>query len=195
MAGNIGYYSRPTRRVYVLRGFDGCEPKTFTKSASITAANDANGANPIVSGDIVSLVNGEWVRGATVNTIPHIALSDSFDTDVIAAGKLPALSCAGKFEIETVRYDSLLTYVEDQDTLYAKLNAETDAGVISNVSDATTDASIIGIVSRGVTDLNATATITGYTPNAGAKTLVHPQQDNALGPVSVLAFVTNYQRV
>jgi hypothetical protein len=199
MVGNIGFYSRPKRRVYVLRGFDGCEPKTFTKSAPIAATYGVGEANEIKSGDVVSIVSGEWVRGAQDGVVPFIALSDASDTDVKAAGKLPALSCAGKFEIETHTYDSTQAYVEDSDTLRAGLytnQTEAAKGVTSAAAGGGIGANVIGIVSKGVVALNGTKTGTAAVPGQTPATpteFVHPQQENILGPVSVLNFITNYQ--
>lgn len=211
MAGNYGFYSRPKRRVYVLRGFDGCEPKTFTKSAPIAAGYRKGESKEIVSGDVVSIVGGEWVRGATENAIPYIALSDAADTDVEASDKLPALSCAGKFEIETARYDDGETYTEDSSVLRAHVNGATttaNEGLLTSAAAAGGDVSndVIGYVSRPITALNATASLgaspyapidnTGFAGGAAAaQTFVHPQQENIQGPVSVMAFITNWAPV
>jgi hypothetical protein len=197
--------------MHVLRGFDGCEPSNYTKEAAIHPDNAATGVNPIVSGDVVSIQGGVWVRGLVDGVIPYLALSDAKSTDVIGTGKLPALSCAGKFEIETARYNTALTYVEDTDEVRGHLNGQAGEGTVTNaVAGATIGNDIIGYVSKGVVDLNLARNVDIITPEPGLeptdytnfvgtpKTFGYPFQTNELvpgGSVSVLTFITNYVRV
>ena len=169
-AFNAGYYKRNTRRVYVLRGFDGCEPSTFTRTAPAADGQE------IMSGDTISLDNGEWVKGVPQGQVPYIALSDYNDTDVKASGLLPALSYAGKFEIETVSYVDD-TYEED-DPLVAATSS--NAGKLAKGAlDGSAD--ILAFASRGgVTNLNA---------GTGPKREVNSETAN------VLTFITNWQPV
>lgn len=175
MAFNAGYKTRPTRRVYVLRGFNGCEPETFTRTAAIT-----DGVT-VRSGDVVSLTDGKWVLGATKGKVPYIALSDGTDTDVNASGLLPALSCAGQFEIETASYDTDGSYAEDTPL---KAGTTTKAGLITNATgfdEAGVD--IIGVASRGgLTNLNS---------GAGPKREVNATAGSD-GAVNVLTFITRW---
>lgn len=141
MAFNKGFHQRATRRVYVLRGFEGCKPETFTYQAP---ASDGN-SRSILSGDVISLDGGEWVLGAANGVKPYIALSDESDPDVRGSGLVPALDCSGKFEIETVRYDTDANY--DQDTPLAAATAG-DLGLLTaNALNGSSD--IIGHVTRG----------------------------------------------
>lgn len=174
MAFNAGYHTRPTRRVYVLRGFNGCEPETFTRTAAIT-----DGVT-VRSGDVVSLSAGKWVLGAAAGKVPYIALSDGSDTDVNASGLLPALSCAGQFEIETASYDTDGTYAED-----TPLKAATagDAGLITNATGYDDAADLLGVASRGgLTNLNS---------GSGPKREVNATAGSD-GAVNVLTFITRW---
>ena len=92
----------------VLRGFNPNEPQTLTQAYPV-----ADGVT-VLSGQVVSLVYDDayvgkhkWVLGWTAG-IPYIAINDwapstglGADADVMEAGKLPALSSAGQFEIQT----------------------------------------------------------------------------------------------
>lgn len=176
-AFNSDYYKRTKRRVYVLRGFDGCEPSTFTRQAAVK-----DGVT-VGSGQVISLdSNGEWILGAPAGKTPYIALSDSVDTDVNSSGLLPALSCAGKFEIETAYYTVDSTLVGEDIPVIAA-TAEANAG---DITDGATDgtADIIGFTSRGgLHDLNAPA----ENGNSGPKVEVNATDGN------VVTFITNWQ--
>lgn len=181
MAGNYGFNpgngSSPRRRVHVLRGFNGCEPDSFTKSRPV-----ANGET-IYSGQVMSLnSSGEWVLGQdTPGKTCYIALSNHDDTDVKASGKLPGLSCAGQFEIETPWYDDVDTYVEDTTKVVAD---SVELGSIGTDGGATVD-TIIGKVTRAPYKLNEIIT---SGPNDG--TAVYPFQSNELGTTEVITFIT-----
>ena len=124
----------------------------------------------------ISLDDGEWVKGVPQGQVPYIALSDYNDTDVKASGLLPALSYAGKFEIETVSYVDD-TYEED-DPLVAATSS--NAGKLAKGAlDGSAD--ILAFASRGgVTNLNA---------GTGPKREVNSETAN------VLTFITNWQPV
>lgn len=166
-----GHYKRAKRRVNVLRGFDGSDPTTFTHNAPV-----ADGVT-IYSGQVVSLdSNGEWVLGATKGKVPYIALSDSVDTDVSSSGLLPALSCAGKFEIETAWYASGV--YTDNTVIVAATGG--DAGKIAAQATPSTSAStdILGIATRGgLKDLNG---------GPG------PKIDSQAEDANIVTFVTNW---
>lgn len=170
-AFNSDYYKRTKRRVYVLRGFDGCEPSTYTHQAAVK--EDV----PIGSGQVISLDgNGEWILGAPAGKTPYIALSDSVDTDVNSSGLLPALSCAGKFEIETAYYTEDAALDSEDIPVIAATGG--DAG---DITDGALDGSadIIGFTSRGgLTDLNS---------GSGPKIEVNATDGN------IVTFTTNWQ--
>jgi len=205
---NPGNGSSSKRRVNVLRGFDGMEPSTFTKIAPVAAGQ------AIYSGMIISLNNAnEWVKGQfTSGKTCYIALSNYDDTDVSAAGALPALSCAGQFEIETAWYASAGTYIGDLSYLKAEI---TPTGEVINAAyDITTTIGKVtnsiyrknyniagtnqykllgtytaaGAVSSSVVPLNNyTTTGSGST---GSTAVDYPFQSNEAGIVNVLTFIT-----
>lgn len=102
----FGTVKRQYPRVEVLRGYNPNEP--FTLSAAYPVADGVT----ILSGMVCSLqynvdADGltKWVKGWAAG-IPYIAINDwnpdtQKDEDVFEAGKLPALSCAGQYEIQT----------------------------------------------------------------------------------------------
>lgn len=157
---NAGYVKRTTRRVNVLRGFDGCNPNTFTRTAPI------KDSVTVVSGALLALVTDgsggfEWdLYDADVvahrTSIPYIALSDGEDTDVSASGLLPALSCAGKFEIETPLY-AAGTYVENTPIVAGGTATKgTIAAGTVDVNGNIEAGALIGHATRGgYADLNA----------------------------------------
>ena len=142
-AFNEGYSKRPKPRVNVVRGFNGNEPSTFTRSAPVTEGV------AIVSGQVISLDDGEWVLGAAQGSIPYIALSDSTDTDVSGSGLLPALSCAGQFEIETGWFKADDTYGENTPLIAGA------TGLVEEGDLTDTEVDIIGFATQeGVKNLN-----------------------------------------
>jgi hypothetical protein len=172
---NAGYTKRTNRRVNVLRGFDGCNPNTFTRTAPVKSGET------IKSGALITLdsVSGEWVAydvSSHAEQVPYIALSDDTDTDVAASGLLPALSCAGKFEIETPLFDDD-TYAED--TPITGGTGGTAGLIAVGALDGTVP--LIGVASRGGrVDLNA-----------GGGPKVEVNADNS----EVVTFVTNWQPI
>jgi hypothetical protein len=172
-AFNMGYYQRAKRRVNVLRGFDGCEPTTFTRQAAVSEEVT------VQSGQVISLNgSGEWILGAVDGKTPYIALSDSIDTDVKSSGLLPALSCAGRFEIETAFYN------ETTDLTGEDIPVIADPGVAGDVTDTpigSAEAQVIGFTSRGgLTNLNSAS---------GPKIEVNAVDGN------IVTFTTNWQPV
>jgi hypothetical protein len=110
----FGTIKRLYPKVEVLRGFNPNEPHQFSRAIPVaidTTGSQQSNANYgknilIYSGQVISqswnsvLGAYEWVLGWTAG-IPYIALQDSFQEDVLEAGNLVGLSCAGQFEIET----------------------------------------------------------------------------------------------
>ena len=169
---NSNYPKRAKRRVNVLRGFDGADPSTFTRVAAVASAHAAGGGDEIVSGELVSFTTGEWVKGCPAGQVPYIALSDTSDHDVKSSGLLPALSCAGKFEIETAIYDGDDTYNEETPIVAGATAGEIAAGALDGTAD------IIGFASRGgETDLNG---------GLGPKIEVNAEDGN------IVTFITNW---
>lgn len=170
-----GTITRTYPRVRVLRGYNPMEPQTLTRSLPV-----ADGVT-ILSGQFISpkwnssASQYEWALGLDSGTTEgFIALKDSADTDVVSAGTLPALSCVGKFEIQTPFY-------KDGDTYNSGTYLTAD-GVTGDLKAATLTgtAHIFGIVTniRGVVDIAA--------EDSSAV------RDNT-GKVTVLQFTTHFQ--
>lgn len=133
-------------RLEVLRGYNPEAPQEFR-----TAYPVASGVT-VKSGQLVApkynsdIDDYEWVLPGT--DTGHVdqyywANNDSNDFDVIEAGKLPALSCAGQFELQTAYYTT------DNYAPGALIGVDTaEPGNIKVLAtNATTDV-IIGEVSR-----------------------------------------------
>jgi len=148
---NIGIYTRAYPRVRVLRGWNPNEPQTLTQSLPV-----ADGVT-ILSGQAISpkwnsvTSQNEWVLGLDSGaTTLYVAVKDSADLDVVSAGTLPALSCAGKFELQTAFYDSRSTFNEG-----VFVTADGVTGNFKAVAATTTTDNIYGVVTRihGISDL------------------------------------------
>jgi hypothetical protein len=145
-----GTYARTSPRVKVLRGYEGNESSAITTVAKITDGQT------IVSGQVISLSSGTWVLGCAAGSIPHIALQDGTDTDVISSGLLLGLSCSGKYEIETAAINSALTYNEGTALKAGVTGADSEnggsTGNLGNVVPATVSggaADILGYCTHG----------------------------------------------
>lgn len=186
--GTAGNRTKP--RIEVLRGFDPNEPTNLRVSAPVAAGVT------IKSGQIVSLWYNtetsrlEWVLGVDTSgggrnqpayTQCYLAYNDSSDFDVQASGLLPALSCAGEFEVQTGYYKVGDTYNHEVLLTYD--------GLTGNVKATTLESGepIIGIchLMRGLIDvapINSNVTrdgdgkvlvvqfITRFLPNTGDAT-------------------------
>jgi len=136
----FGQVYRTNPRVTVLRGYDPNEPTTLTQHAPVQEGIT------IESGQVISLswnaVKGvdEWVLGCAPGVLPYIALQDynemigstgiGRDEDVIEAGKLTGLSCAGDFEIETAHFDSEGTYNVDTPLTFDGVTGDVTVGTL-----------------------------------------------------------------
>ena len=214
-SGLINTRTKP--RVTVLRGFDPNAPMTMTQSLPV-AVSSGLGTTGQKSGQVISstwdpaLGSYAWVLGLTGAALtagsnkvskntPFIALQDAADEDVIEAGKLTGLSCAGQFEIQTAYYTSGTYYVGSQ--------LKADASTLGNVTlvSATGDI-VIGQVTRApVVAANASSTAAysnafftlsaSYTGGSGSATgigaVFYPGTDSsAVAPNQVICFATNY---
>jgi hypothetical protein len=158
-----GTIKRLYPRVEVLRGFDPNEPKTFTQAFPVSASGSpsivVDGAIIpsilIYSGQVISATwnsgdgQYEWQLGWTSGSIPYIALNDSTDRDVLEAGNLVALSCAGKFEIQTPFITGLNGLAGSLGTLTIDVPLTPD-GTSGNLKPATglSGVPIVGYVTR-----------------------------------------------
>jgi len=99
----FGTVKRQYPRVEVLRGYNPNETQQLSQAYPVT-----DGVT-ILSGQVISKNwnagrgQYEWVLGWTAG-IPFIAINDSADADIVEAGKLPALSSVGEYEIQTPFY-------------------------------------------------------------------------------------------
>ena len=160
-----GYIKRSKPRVEVLRGYNPNEPHTLTQSHPVKANVT------IRSGQAISLewVSGnsryEWKLGGVDDQMTYIALQDwdqsqtgglgafGYDPDVIEAGKLTGLSCAGQFEIQTAYFTGSQSYPMDQALTYD--------GTTGNLKPAGSTDQVVGRITRpsgqsGVVDLTRT---------------------------------------
>jgi len=209
--------TRTKPRVTVLRGFDPNAPTTLTTSLPV-AVSSGLGSTAQKSGQVMSatwdpaLGSPAWVLGLTASAsstttahvsknTPYIALQDSADEDVIEAGKLTGLSCAGQFEIQTAYYTSGTYYVGSQ--------LKADSSTLGNITlcSATGDI-VLGHVTRApvvTATPSATAAYSNayftlsasYTGGSGSATgpgaVFYPGTDSsAVAPITVLAFATAY---
>ena len=187
MAFNQGYNRRAKRPVNVLRGFEGNDPKSFTKNYPVL-----NGAT-IHSGQVVSLSTSGgvvgWVLGAPEGKVPYIALSDSYDTDVRASDLLPALSCAGKFEIETGYYVAGTYSAVNNTPLTAGTSGNVGSLQPATAGDALTPTeSLIGFITVADTDPNS---VSGYNAAYGSG-MPGPYVENTATDSSYITFITNW---
>ena len=164
-----GTIKRAKVSVEVLRGYDPMETTTLTQSYPV-----ADGVT-IKSGQVIyadwSAENNryEWKNGCAAGHTPFIALEDSTAEDVISAGKLPGLSCAGKFEIQTGYYkadggdyfnDQPLTYDGTTGDLKVATNADVVLGSVTRIHGPI---SLKGKNSSAV-NLNVIIFTTGFAP-------------------------------
>jgi hypothetical protein len=140
---------RTKPRLEILRGNEPTLPKHLTRTAPVKSGVT------IVSGQVISLEwqagveEYHWVLGGAAGAIPHIAVQDSVDFDVLEAGGLTGLSCLGPFEVQTAFYKSAETY--NQDTL---LTYDSTTGDVKPTT-AGSEAPIIGVIThlRGVKNI------------------------------------------
>lgn len=101
---NYGYYQRTKPRLVVRKGWDPLESKRGIRSLPVKTGVT------VYSGQVLcpELVSSEWVWALADRAIaghrdqiPHFALSDSFDNDVVSAGKLNAVAATSQTELQT----------------------------------------------------------------------------------------------
>jgi hypothetical protein len=141
-----GIYQRTKPRVNVLRGFTGNESSGLTKAARIT-----DGVT-ILSGQIISLTNGEWVLGGQAGKPVFIAMHDSVDTDVVSSGLLLGLSCSGNFEVQTAYFESSDTYADGTALTYDGTTGQIKITTLG----AATQTDVIGYCTSAKVNLDGT---------------------------------------
>lgn len=171
--GTAGQRLKP--RVEVPKGFAILESSTLHTSAPV-----ASGQN-IKSGMIISLWTNpetsrqEFVIGVDASaggrnqdptTQCYIAYSDASDYDVVSSGLLPALSCDGKYEIQTGYFKAGETYVHDTYLTWD--------GVTGNVKPTAlkSGAPIVGRITRMSEPIDILPINSNVVPDANGKVLV-----------------------
>ncbi len=172
---NLGTVQRTTPRLVVLRGWDPNEPTTLTRSLRVKSGVT------IKSGQCISaLWNSsdavyEWVLGKDSGAdLCYIATKDSADFDVISADSLTALSCAGKFEVQTAFYKTGDTYIDG-----AFVGPDGTTGNFKVVEKNSAD-TILGVITSQHALQDIKSINSGVTPDVN-------------GTVLVLQFSTHYQ--
>lgn len=122
----------------------------------------------------------EWVIGVDSSSLEHyIALEDYNDPDVLQAGVLPALSCAGQYEIQTPYF------ADDTYNVGDKITFDAATGNIDKFTGAIGTADILGVVTRKVLSIIGTnSSVKPFTIVDGAR-VVNPGTE-------VLTFRTSY---
>jgi len=110
--GTIQRVNPSKPRLEVLRGFNPNEP--FQQSATHPVQDDVN----IASGQLIVLVGEElsptgyeWIVCPTDYSggAVYVAQKDSEDEDILSAGNMSGLSCAGQYELEMAFFDGAAT--------------------------------------------------------------------------------------
>lgn len=106
--GNIGYCTRGTRMLQIVKGSD--LVSGIKQTAAYKVGNDT-----IFSGEVIYAVkntNGEleWTKTKTTSSAPFFAFTDSDSFDVIAAGSLLGISVLDTFELQTPLFDEEQVY-------------------------------------------------------------------------------------
>jgi hypothetical protein len=176
-----GTIKRAKPRVTVHRGYNPNEPQTLTQSHPVKAATT------VLSGQVIYLVwnsttaKYEWNLGCADAHTPYIALQDwdksgtaglgafGYDPDVIEAGKLTGLSCAGKFEISTAYfYDT--TYAMDAALTYTPYDGSGN-GNAGDLRPAASGEPVVGFISR-TNGENSPSDLTGINSNVTSKEVI-----------------------
>lgn len=149
-----GFYQRSKPYVQIVRGDDPNNPGYISETAPV------KDGEVIMSGMVISLEyvvaneRYEWVKGWTAGTVPHIARQDYISPDVLEAGVLTGLSCAGKFRIRTGYYKTGASIAYNAGT------AVVPDGTTGNLttSDGTAGSAVMGYLTklmRGPYDVSA----------------------------------------
>ena len=104
--GNIGYCTRGTRMLQIVKGSD------LVSGVKQTAAYKV-GNNTIFSGEVIYAkknTNGELEWAKTGSSAPFFAFTDSDSFDVIAAGSLLGISVLDTYELQTPLFDEAQAY-------------------------------------------------------------------------------------
>ncbi len=176
MLKNYGTEQRTLPRLRVLRGWDPNNPSTRTAKAPI-----ADGVT-IKSGQVISLQWGgggyeEWNLGVVATSdIPHFAVQDSDDFDVVGSGLLTGLSSLDNIELQTPYFHASPSPAYGN---HGMLKAD---GVTGSVTSASAGDTILGFQSRFNAPNDIVAEDSSSVP------------DVSTGKVLVLTLQTAFQR-
>jgi hypothetical protein len=147
MSANAGVANQRLRpRLEVLKGWRPDTPHEMRTLYPVASGTTVKSGQVVAPKYNVALGQVEWVIPAAADGHApdyHIAANDSDDFDVLEAGKLPALSCAGQFELET----SYFTGSEETFALGTQLSVDVTGGA-GNVKVAAAGEPVIGVVTR-----------------------------------------------
>lgn len=138
-----GYIQRAKPKLQVLRGYDNPQKALIRKSSfPVTSGVTIKSGQVIYSDWNSANARYEWKLGCELGKTPYLANADSDDEDVISAGTLPGLSCAGQFEFRMPYFKTGETYQQDIPLTYD--------GTTGNVKPTTWGAGVpvLGILSR-----------------------------------------------
>jgi hypothetical protein len=164
MKDNAGVANQRLRpRIEVLKGWRPDMPHEMRTLYPVAFGTTVKSGQVVAPAYNSSLERLEWVIPTAGNGhLPdyHIASNDSDDFDVLEAGKLPALSCGGQFELET----SYFTGAAETFAVGTQLAPDV-AGEAGNVKVAAAGEPVIGVVTRRNGVRNAAETNSNVKPS------------------------------
>lgn len=155
MATNYGTLQRTKPRLRVIKGYVGQNSNQRQEVAPVASGM------AIMSGMLISKLwstdnsRYEWVLGLVSGAIPYIALQDYTDADVLAAGGLTGLSCAGQFTLESAYFvEGTTANWVDNAAVSAYANDDATAANRGKLKLAASGDPILGTVIRQHADLD-----------------------------------------
>lgn len=186
--GNIGYCTRGTRMLQIVKGSD------LVSGIKQTAAYKVGDDVKILSGEpIYATKSGNemvWTKTATDASAPFFAFTDSDSFDVIAAGSLLGISVLDTYELQTplfldsddikpgvaltVKSGGYLKKVNGDIEVTTTSGADTIPGVTVNYVAVAEDGDvIIGYVTEGVVQLKGNVNVAAVNDAEGAMKSVY----------------------
>ncbi len=154
---NIGIETlRAGLRLTIHRGGVGNRPNRLSASHPVADGETILSGMVITPVRNVTLSRNEWVRGVTGDSLDHafyIAVDDSADGDVAAAGSLQGLSVRGDYEVSTSQFKTGESYVTGD-----PLTPDADTGKLKKATSGDTVIAHVVKDYDGPVDLGATFT-------------------------------------
>lgn len=134
----------------VLRGFDPNEPFTQTATHPVKdGVTVLSGQLIVLEAEVTSPTGYQWIVCPIdfADGAVYIAEKDSTAEDVVSAGNLPGLSCAGQFEFESAYFDGTASDYDEGEYLTP---STATAGNVMECAAArpTSDEHVIGQITR-----------------------------------------------